>query len=107
MEHYRFPPEQLSIVGKIQVQDSSDFNVRNISLVANTETSITLHSNVQQFIIRSRDLFSFKIKKVSSGDYLTVSRGCSLSLNKLDFNARIIYVECSQNTTIELLELFY
>lgn len=99
-----FPPS--SVTG------SSNVSIKELALLATTETPFTLTAvNLNQLFIKSRTKktelkYSFVMGDIALGNYWTIPWGCTEALTDINFSGKILYVEASNNCTIEIMQIF-
>jgi len=94
----------------IDIVRSDSALVTNLALAASTEVSHSFQTNVQQAIIRVRELvdMQFTFTSLESGTkYITLKAGCVLKLTELDFTGKILYAQTNANSTVEIMEFYY
>lgn len=84
----------------------SNYIIRNESLTANTEASISTSIGSVGFIIKSRSGRPIKVRKVSAGAYFTIPAGVSWERNSLDPTVSLTFIfEMTINDVLEIIEL--
>ncbi len=83
--------------------------ITNLNIpVINTEVSHVLQDNLNELVIRSRDIAKVQISFVSTESgtkFVTINPGAVLCLNGLDFDTKTLYVQSDTVTTLEILEI--
>lgn len=89
---------------------ATDTNIVNLALLANVENSHSFTNNTIKFTIRNRSRVETKVA-FNSGEsdtkYLTLNAGCALELTNLDFTGNVLYVQSAQDSTLEIVELYF
>jgi hypothetical protein len=83
--------------------------ITNVSTVAITETSHVLQQNLNELVIRSRNMINLRLAFASGetiNNYVTLKPGAVLSLGGLDLASTTIYIRSDSDDTVEILELY-
>lgn len=87
---------------------ASSIEITNLS-VGTTEVSHALQSTLRSLVIRSRDKAELYIAFVSgetTTKYLTIPKGCTLTLTDLEFDSKTLYIRADQSNDVEIVETY-
>jgi len=89
---------------------ATEIKITNLDITtANTEFNLVLQANLKQLIIRNRSRAEMKIAFIvgeSGSNYSSIPIGTTLSLTDINFNDKILYVQASIISIVEITELY-
>jgi hypothetical protein len=98
------------LIGGGATSVATEINITDLNLSsANTEFSLVLQANLKQLTIRNRSMTTTKfafIENESGTDYSTIPPGCERTITNIDFNDKILYVQASIISVVEIIELY-
>jgi hypothetical protein len=103
-----YPP----LSSTVNLQGAQNAKISIITaILANTEYSLSLQTDLKQLRIKARNSSKLKIAFVSGdialGDYWTINKGCVENIDAISFTGKILYIESNTAITeIEVMELY-
>lgn len=101
-------PSYKPVAATLSTQRADTPTITNLVISSTgSEVSHGLQNNLFQVIIRARagTLQVSFVSGESGSKFFTVPKGCSLTLDDLNFNSRTLYIQSDTVTVVEILEL--